>query len=138
MHPAFSVVFLTTLIGVGQGLFLALYTCQLYSVIKVLPAQDSASFYGYGSLLAVFFLVFGWRMQQAMGDLFESLVAEERAAQQKANEVSHIVLPSHVDCCYGLLRYYRVLGGVRQVNFGMWARYRQDLHSTCRQNFRIE
>ena len=26
MHPAFSVIFLTTLIGVGQGLFLALYT----------------------------------------------------------------------------------------------------------------
>ena len=36
MHPAFSVIFLTTLIGVGQGLFLALYTGQLYSVIKVL------------------------------------------------------------------------------------------------------
>ena len=24
MHPAFSVIFLTTLIGVGQGMFLAL------------------------------------------------------------------------------------------------------------------
>lgn len=59
MHPAFSVIFLTTLIGVGQGLFLALYTGQLYSVIKVLPAQDSASFYGYGSLLSVLFLIAG-------------------------------------------------------------------------------
>ena len=26
MHPALSVILLTTLIGVGQGLFLALYT----------------------------------------------------------------------------------------------------------------
>jgi DMSO reductase anchor subunit len=56
MHPAFSVIFLTTLIGVGQGLFLALYTGQLYSVIKVLPVQDSHDFYGYGSLLALLFL----------------------------------------------------------------------------------
>jgi DMSO reductase anchor subunit len=59
MHPAFSVIFLTTLIGVGQGLFLALYTGQLYSVIKVLPVQDSAGFYGYGSLLALVFLAAG-------------------------------------------------------------------------------
>lgn len=59
MHPAFSVIFLTTLIGVGQGLFLALYTGQLYSVIKVLPVQDSHDFYGYGSLLALLFLVGG-------------------------------------------------------------------------------
>jgi len=28
MHPAFSVIFLTTLIGTGQGLFLALYTVK--------------------------------------------------------------------------------------------------------------
>lgn len=59
MHPAFSVIFLTTLIGVGQGLFLALYTGQLYSVIKVLPVQDSPVFYGYGSLLALAFLAAG-------------------------------------------------------------------------------
>jgi len=59
MHPAFSVIFLTTLIGVGQGLFLALYTGQLYSVIQVLPVQDSPGFYGYGSLLALVFLVAG-------------------------------------------------------------------------------
>ncbi len=59
MHPAFSVIFLTTLIGVGQGLFLALYTGQLYSVIQVLPVQDSPGFYGYGSLLALAFLAAG-------------------------------------------------------------------------------
>ncbi len=59
MHPAFSVIFLTTLIGVGQGLFLALYTGQLYSVIKVLPVQDSPTFYGVGSFLALGFLAAG-------------------------------------------------------------------------------
>jgi DMSO reductase anchor subunit len=51
--------FLTTLIGVGQGLFLALYTGQLYSVIEVLPVQESATFYAPGSLIALVFLVAG-------------------------------------------------------------------------------
>jgi DMSO reductase anchor subunit len=59
MHPAFSVIFLTTLIGAGQGLFLALYTGQIYSVFNLVPVQDSHSFYGYGSLLALIFLVLG-------------------------------------------------------------------------------
>ena len=57
MHPAFSVIFLTTLIGVGQGLFLALFTGHLYSVIKVVPMQaDPQTFYGLGSLIALLFL----------------------------------------------------------------------------------
>jgi DMSO reductase anchor subunit len=59
MHPAISIIFLTTLIGVGQGLFLALYTGQLYSVFRLLPAQESAHFYALGSLLALIFLVTG-------------------------------------------------------------------------------
>ena len=29
MRPAFSVIFLTTLIGAGQGLFIALYVAEL-------------------------------------------------------------------------------------------------------------
>ncbi len=59
MHPAFSVIFLTTLIGVGQGLFLALYTGQLYSLAALVPAQDSQLFYAPGSALALLFLVAG-------------------------------------------------------------------------------
>jgi len=56
MHPAFSVIFLTTLIGAGQGLFLALFTGQLYSLLDFLPAQDHQSFYGLGSLLGLFLM----------------------------------------------------------------------------------
>lgn len=59
MHPAFSVIFLTTLIGVGQGLFLALYTGQIYSLANLLPAQNSQGFYGLGSAVALVFLVAG-------------------------------------------------------------------------------
>ncbi|MCK7582651.1 MAG: hypothetical protein MZV65_48525 [Chromatiales bacterium] len=38
MHPAFSVIFLTTLIGAGQGLFLALYTAQIYVAVRAAAA----------------------------------------------------------------------------------------------------
>jgi DMSO reductase anchor subunit len=59
MHPALSVIFFTTLMGVGQGLFLALYTAQLYAAVRILPWQASPVFYALGSLLAVLFLVAG-------------------------------------------------------------------------------
>jgi len=59
MHPAFSVIFLTTLIGVGQGLFLALITGQSYSAVELLPSQDSTSFYGVGGAIALLFLIGG-------------------------------------------------------------------------------
>jgi DMSO reductase anchor subunit len=59
MNPAFSVIFLTTLIGVGQGLFLGLFTGQSYSVLKLLPLQDSPQFYGLGGFIALLFLIAG-------------------------------------------------------------------------------
>jgi sulfite dehydrogenase (quinone) subunit SoeC len=58
MNPAFSVIFLTTLTGVGQGLFLALFTQQSYALFDLLPQQD-ARFYGWGSLLALAFTMAG-------------------------------------------------------------------------------
>lgn len=59
MHPAFSVIFLTTLIGVGQGLFLAIFTGQSYSAVELLPTEDSVKFYGSGAMIALGFLVAG-------------------------------------------------------------------------------
>jgi len=58
MHPAFSVILLTTLLGVGQGLFLALFSSQAYSVVDVLPAQPG-NFYALGGLIALIFLIGG-------------------------------------------------------------------------------
>ena len=55
MHPAFSVIFLTTLIGVGQGLFLAVYTGEVYGTLKLLPQQTHA-FYVTGSIISLLFL----------------------------------------------------------------------------------
>jgi len=59
MHPAFSVIFLTTLIGVGQGVFLAMFTGQSYSAVELLPLQDSSNFYGNGAILSLLFLIGG-------------------------------------------------------------------------------
>ena len=58
MNPAFSVIFLTTLIGVGQGLFLALYTGESYAIVELLPAQNQ-DFYVWGSVISVAFLIAG-------------------------------------------------------------------------------
>jgi DMSO reductase anchor subunit len=58
MHPAFSVIFLTTLIGVGQGLFLAIYTGEVYGTINLLPEQSHA-FYTTGSVISLLFLAGG-------------------------------------------------------------------------------
>ena len=58
MKPAFSVIFLTTLIGAGQGLFLALFTQQSYALFGLLPAQPD-SFYAYGSIIVLLLLAGG-------------------------------------------------------------------------------
>jgi len=107
MHPAFSVVFLTTLIGVGQGLFLALYTGQLYSVVKVLPVQDSANFYGLGSLIAIAFLAAG--LLSSFFHLGHPERAWRSAARWRTSWLSRevIVLPAFMGmtAIYGLIHY---------------------------------
>src|SRR5512141_13916 len=59
MRPDFSVLLLTTLIGAGQGLFLALVTAQLSALFGLLPPHDGRLFHAGGSLLALALLVAG-------------------------------------------------------------------------------
>lgn len=59
MNPAFSVIFLTTLIGVGQGFFLALYAGELLALIRIVPPFDGRSFFALGSAISLFFLAAG-------------------------------------------------------------------------------
>jgi len=106
MHPAFSVIFLTTLIGAGQGLFLALFTGQLYSSIKLIEAQG-AEFYAGGSAIALVLLVAG------LGASFFHLGRPERAwrAASKwrtswlSREVIVLPLMMAVIFFYGLFHY---------------------------------
>mgnify|MGYP001132315322 CR=1 FL=1 len=58
MHPAFSVIFLTTLIGAGQGLFLALMTAEAFSHIGGLSPQED-TFYANGGMLSLGLLIAG-------------------------------------------------------------------------------
>ena len=56
MQPAFSVIFLTVLIGAGQGLFLSLFACELAG-FGVLP--DERSVLALGGAIAVGFNALG-------------------------------------------------------------------------------
>src|SRR5437879_7912696 len=53
MRPAFSVIFLTTLIGAGQGLFLALYCTEIAGALRLIPMPDGRSFFAAGSLISL-------------------------------------------------------------------------------------
>ena len=59
MRPDASVLLLTTLIGAGQGLFLALFTVQAYALFDLLPVQHGHAFYAHGSLVALVLLACG-------------------------------------------------------------------------------
>lgn len=58
MNPAFSVIFLTTLIGAGQGLFLALFIIEVRAATGLLAAP-SAAFYWTGSVISLLLLTVG-------------------------------------------------------------------------------
>lgn len=58
MHPAFSVIFLTTLIGAGQGLFMALFWVEMYALAGLVPVQDPL-FFAFGSALSLILLGLG-------------------------------------------------------------------------------
>jgi sulfite dehydrogenase (quinone) subunit SoeC len=59
MHPAFSVIFLTTLIGAGQGLMVALVMGQIYLALGSAGLSESGGFYVGGAFLALVFLGLG-------------------------------------------------------------------------------
>jgi DMSO reductase anchor subunit len=107
MHPAFSVIFLTTLIGTGQGLFLALYTAQVYSTVELLPAQPG-SFYTVGSVISLALLVAG--LIASFFHLGHPERAWRSAARWRTSWLSRevIVLPALMGAvaAYGLVHYY--------------------------------
>ena len=108
MKPAFSVVLLTTLIGVGQGLFLALFTHQSYALFDLLPYQNER-FYGWGSMLALIFTMAG--LIASFFHLGHPERAWRSAAQWRTSWLSRevIVLPAFM----GILFLYGIshLGG---------------------------
>lgn len=106
MHPAFSVIFLTTLIGAGQGVFLATFTAESYAAFELLPAVDP-DFLVAGSLSAFLLLMGG------LGASFFHLGRPERAwraaAQWRTSWLSREVLAlpafSGIVALYGLSHF---------------------------------
>ncbi|MET0027454.1 MAG: DmsC/YnfH family molybdoenzyme membrane anchor subunit [Candidatus Thiodiazotropha sp.] len=107
MHPAFSVIFLTTLIGAGQGLFLALYTGQLYALANLLPVQTQ-NFYALGSLIALALLIGG--LVASVFHLGRPERAWRAATQWRTSWLSRevIALPATMGLIffYGLFHYF--------------------------------
>jgi DMSO reductase anchor subunit len=58
MKPAISVILLTTLIGTGQGLFLAYYSAELLVLLSILPEQ-SLQGSAVAAILSLSFLIAG-------------------------------------------------------------------------------
>ncbi|MBZ0104535.1 MAG: dimethyl sulfoxide reductase anchor subunit [Sulfuricella denitrificans] len=108
MHPAFSVIFLTTLIGVGQGLFLALYTGQVYALFQVLSAQGDHRFYAVGSVIVLAFLAAG--LVASFFHLGRPERAWRAASQWRTSWLSRevIVLPLFMASVfmYGMAHYF--------------------------------
>ena len=107
MRPAFSVILLTTLIGVGQGLFLALYTGQVYAAFHVLAEHGGSRFYVFGSALSLAFLAAG--LAASFFHLGHPERAWRSAAKWRTSWLSRevIVLPLFMACVflYGAAHY---------------------------------
>lgn len=108
MHPAYSVIFLTTLIGVGQGLFLALFASEGYMLTHDMPLPEER-FYAIGSVLSVAFLLAG--LVASFFHLGRPERAWRSAAKWRTSWLSRevIALPVTIGliALYGLIHYGR-------------------------------
>ncbi|MCI0432284.1 MAG: dimethyl sulfoxide reductase anchor subunit, partial [Gemmatimonadetes bacterium] len=95
MHPAWSVILLTTLIGVGQGLFASLVAVQ---ALRLVPA--GAAFYWAGAALALVFLAAG--LIASFFHLGHPERAWRAAAMWRTSWLSRevIVLPGFMACVF--------------------------------------
>ncbi|MDB5762317.1 MAG: hypothetical protein JWQ21_1312 [Herminiimonas sp.] len=110
MNPAFSVVFLTTLIGVGQGLFLALYAGELLALIGAIAMPDSRAFFALGSGISLLFL--GSGLLASFFHLGHPERAWRAAAMWRTSWLSRecIVLPAFMLAvfAYGATHYFGI------------------------------
>ncbi len=94
MHPAFSVIFLTTLIGAAQGLFLAMVAVQFHVGVNGFAAPEAVGFYAVGSVISLALL--GAGLLASFFHLGHPERAWRAAAQWRTSWLSRevIVLPA--------------------------------------------
>ncbi len=96
MQPAFSVIFLTVLIGAGQGLFLALFGCELAGFGN---APEQRLTLGLGAVVALVFTGLG--LVASFFHLGHPERAWRAAAMWRTSWLSRevIALPAFMACC---------------------------------------
>jgi DMSO reductase anchor subunit len=109
MNPAFSVIFLTTLIGAGQGLFLALYGVEIATALSLLSTKNTATWFICGSLISL--VLTGLGLIASFFHLGHPERAWRAAAMWRTSWLSRevIVLPAFmaVVFAYGCAHYAR-------------------------------
>ncbi len=118
MHPALSVLFLTTLIGAAQGLVIALFSAELASGRDWFSAAPSGDFYALGALVAVLLALAG--MVASFFHLGRPERAWRSATQWRTSWLSRevIVLPGFVGLA---LAYAAAHWLARQESFAVGA-----------------
>jgi sulfite dehydrogenase (quinone) subunit SoeC len=108
VNPKFSVIFLTTLIGAGQGLFVALFAVEVGVLFKLLPEPHRPWFYFYGAVLA--FVFTGAGLVTSFFHLGRPARAWRSAAQWRTSWLSRevIVLPAFmgVTLLYAIAHFF--------------------------------
>jgi DMSO reductase anchor subunit len=111
MRPAFSVIFLTTLIGAGQGLFVALYVSELGALLGAW-AMPEGKYFALGCVLSLSLLSVG--LFASFFHLGRPERAWRSAAMWRTSWLSRevIALPSLMAAvaAYGLAHYLRGVG----------------------------
>jgi sulfite dehydrogenase (quinone) subunit SoeC len=113
MNPAFSVILLTTLTGVGQGLFFALYAAEVGARLGWVPAASSG-FFALGSVIGFLFL--GAGLIASFFHLGRPERAWRAAAMWRTSWLSRevIVLPLFMalSLAYALMHYREMEGTI--------------------------
>ena len=119
MRPAFSVIFLTTLIGAGQGLFIALYMAELGAMLGVWPMPPEP-YFARGCVLALALL--GTGLFASFFHLGRPERAWRSAAMWRTSWLSRevIALPAFMAAvgAFGLAHY---LGGAGDLTLALGA-----------------
>ena len=119
MRPAFSVIFLTTLIGAGQGLFIALYVAELGALLGVW-AMPAAPYFWLGCVLSLCLL--GAGLLASFFHLGRPERAWRSAAMWRTSWLSRevLALPAFMAAvaAFGLAHYLR---GAGELTLGLGA-----------------